>query len=154
MSGVPDKATPLPRLRPELILIEGAPTAMGEPAWLIQDPLQHRYFQIDKPTYHIFSVWSECRTVEELLAQVAVLDEVAVDRDGIARLIEFVLGHKLADPIETGTWKALAREQGADRIRLSPGSRTTTCFSGYPCGNHKCSLKKHCRSSGRPSRGA
>ena len=54
MSGVPDKATPLPRLRPELILIEGAPTAMGEPAWLIQDPLQHRYFQIDKPTYHIF----------------------------------------------------------------------------------------------------
>ena len=76
MSGVPDKATPLPRLRPELILIEGAPTAMGEPAWLIQDPLQHRYFQIDKPTYHIFSVWSECRTVEELLAQVAVLDEV------------------------------------------------------------------------------
>lgn len=113
MSGVPDKATPLPRLRPELILIEGAPTAMGEPAWLIQDPLQHRYFQIDKPTYHIFSVWSECRTVEELLAQVAVLDEVAVDRDGIARLIEFVLGHKLADPIETGTWKALARERGS-----------------------------------------
>jgi putative peptide zinc metalloprotease protein len=103
--------TPLPRLRPELALLEGAPTAAGEPTWLIHDPLQHRFFQIDKPTYLILSQWSHCRTVAELIDSLADLSDVSADENDITQLIEFVARNKLSDAVGSGTWKLLARER-------------------------------------------
>ena len=60
----------LPSLRRELTLLEGSPSVTGEPRWLIHDPLQHRYIQIDEVTYLVLAVWSQCRTVDELLERV------------------------------------------------------------------------------------
>ena len=37
-------------IREELQLLKGAPTIVGKPTWMIFDPVQHRYFEIDFET--------------------------------------------------------------------------------------------------------
>ena len=106
----------LPKLRSELDLIKGAPAVTGEATWLIQDPLQNRFIQIDQPTYEVFSLWTDCSTAMELLAQVRARGNVDIDADDITTLIEFAVRNKLVDQTESGSWKAHLQEQNA-RLR-------------------------------------
>ena len=111
MNQKPGQETPLPRLRAELTLLEGAPSAVGEPTWLVHDPVQHRFFQIDKPTYLILSQWTHCRTAEGLAARLAEEADVSVEAGDIARLIEFLGRNKLTDTLAPEAWKKLAAER-------------------------------------------
>ena len=110
----------LPSLRRELTLLEGSPSVTGEPRWLIHDPLQHRYIQIDEVTHLVLAVWSQCRTVDELLERVEASGRFAGDQASIGKFIEFVQRHKLTDPQAEGTWKTLAAENA--RSTRSPFS--------------------------------
>lgn len=110
-AGRDAQAVVLPRLRAELALIEGAPAATGEPTWLVHDPLQQRFVQIDKPTYLILSHWSSCRTLGELVDKLTTAEDVTASADDIARLIEFLRRNKLTDDVGPETWKALAKER-------------------------------------------
>lgn len=111
---------PLPHLRTELALFESAPTVTGEPVWLIHDPLQHRYIQIDQPTYAVLSVWSECRTVDELLTRTEKLGEIAVDHDSISDLMKFLSNNKLTEHSEPGGWQSIMAEREARQNAHSP----------------------------------
>ncbi len=106
----------LPKLRSELDLIKGAPAVTGEATWLIQDPLQNRFIQIDLPTYEVFSLWADCNTASELLAQVRGRGNVDIDESDITTLIEFAIRNKLTDQTESGSWKAHLQEQN-NRLR-------------------------------------
>jgi putative peptide zinc metalloprotease protein len=111
MSSPAGQPKPLPRLRAELALLEGAPTVTREPTWLVHDPLQHRFIQIDKPTYLILSAWSQCRTVDELVERLAATGDVSANASDLAGLIDFAVRNKLTDASGPGTWKAHAKER-------------------------------------------
>lgn len=106
-----DEAQPLPALRSELTLIKGAPTATGEATWLIHDPLQNRFIQIDRPAYEVFSYWADCNTITELLAQIQSHGTIEIDEQDISSLIQFAIRNKLTDQTSSGAWKGLLNEQ-------------------------------------------
>ena len=102
----------LPRLRAELALLQGALSVTGQPTWLIHDPLQHSYIQIDLATYHTLAAWSDCRTLDDLLVSVKGQRQVEIDPDGVARLVDFLERHKLIDLNAGGEWKKLNQQHG------------------------------------------
>ena len=113
MSVPPVQSKPLPRLRPELALVEGAPTVTHEPTWLVHDPLQNRYIQIDRPTYIVLSEWSHCRTADELIKRLAATGDLSVTADDVTKLVDFIVRNKLTDALGSGTWKSHAKERAA-----------------------------------------
>ncbi len=106
-----EQEQPLPKLRSELALIKGAPAVTGEATWLIHDPLQNRFIQIDLPAYEVFSLWADCDTAAELLTQAQIQGNVEIDKDEVANLVEFAVRNKLTDHSQSGAWKALLQEQ-------------------------------------------
>ena len=111
-------ARELPELRPELALLPSAPHASGAPAWLIHDPVQNRFVQIDEATYHTLSLWPRCRTVDELIAMARAGGRVELDSDTIAGLVEFLHRSKLTLEAPKGGWRYFADERA--RLERSP----------------------------------
>lgn len=104
-------APPLPPLRPELKLIKGAASVTGAPTWLIHDPLQNRFVQIDDATHRVLSLWPWCGTPEDLIAMAASDARVALDGDSVARLIDFLHRNKLTSEPPRDGWRYFARER-------------------------------------------
>ena len=63
-------ASHLPPLRQDLEIKATGVSSSGIPMWVIYDPLQQRYFQIDHQTKELLSLWCEGLTVSGL-AQLA-----------------------------------------------------------------------------------
>ena len=118
MAGAPKTSAALPPLRSELTLLDGSPSITGEPTWLIHDPLQHRYIQIDEATHLVLALWRDCRTADELLARVEATGRIAGDQSSIKHFIDFAVRNKLVDVQEQGSWKALHGE--SERGARSP----------------------------------
>jgi putative peptide zinc metalloprotease protein len=110
----------LPVLRPELRLLDGAASALGQPTWLIHDPLQNRFIQIDRAAYETLSLWGSCRTPTELVERVNAQGRVALDDKSLAELIGFLQRNKLTGDGTSGDWRGLAAERAG--ARRSPWS--------------------------------
>ncbi|MEW5962624.1 MAG: HlyD family efflux transporter periplasmic adaptor subunit [Pseudomonadota bacterium] len=108
----------LPALRPELRLLDGAPAAHGEPMWLIHDPLQNRFIQIDLAAYETLSLWGSSRTANELVRRVNERGRVSLDEASLAALIGFLSRHKLTSETEREGWRTLAAERARARRSL------------------------------------
>ncbi len=94
----------LPELRGELRLMRGAAARSGEPLWLIFDPLQNRYIQIDAATRSVLQLWPQHRTPEALIAAAQDAD-IALDEDGLKRLIDFLQQNGLTSEPPQGGWR-------------------------------------------------
>ena len=89
--GKPDKDTlKLPRLRSELSLQRGAVTREGNRGWMIYDPVQHRYFQIDETSFELLSLWSEYEDADDLIAAAAGRFGSRVDKREIEEFVNFL----------------------------------------------------------------
>jgi putative peptide zinc metalloprotease protein len=99
----------LPRLRPDLELLEGAPSPSGEPTWVVRDPLQNKYIQIDRATYEVLSVWSQCETRAELSARLGRDRRLARDDAQVEQLIDFLTLNQLVDAEPGSGWRLLSR---------------------------------------------
>jgi putative peptide zinc metalloprotease protein len=115
---LPAKDPPLPKLRDDLTLVEGATTRDGEPSWLIHDALQHRHFQIDAAAHEILAAWGHCKTVDELVTLVQKRGELDICGKDVGDLIDFVSRNKLIACDREGAWKALAGEHAMTRQSL------------------------------------
>ena len=114
-TGGVSAATPLPALRPELELIRGASAADAGVGWLIYDPVQHRYIQIDPTSYELLSLWPRCSDAEALKAEADSRFAVPIDRDQIDELIKFLERQGLVSEAAQGDWRyyATAAQQRA-----------------------------------------
>lgn len=105
-------AAPLPPLREDLRLVEGAPRG-GEPGWLVYDPLQHRYHELSALGHAALAAWrpgaSFGATAGELSAR---LGRAAGVEDVAAIVRQFDHLGLLAEPVQG--WSSLvatARKQ-------------------------------------------
>ncbi len=110
--GAPPTDRSLPALREDLQIADGAARFDGEPTWLIHDPAQNRYFDIDRPTLEALSHWgvgSSQKLIETLKREVNA-DITPADIDA---LINFLHGNFLTiDPANEGGFASLfASEQ-------------------------------------------
>ncbi len=105
--------TPLPELRAELELVKGAANALGEPTWLLHDPLLNRFLQLDVATFETLYHWRACRAVGELMARVNASQKVLVDASGVAHLIAYLQSNRLTVEPPSQGWRHYAREHDA-----------------------------------------
>jgi putative peptide zinc metalloprotease protein len=96
----PPESPALPRLREDLVLREGATTAMGEPSWLIYDGLQHRYIQIDRTA---------------LSEAVRLRFDFTFDAAEIAELANFLQGNRLTVDGPKQGWRDLSAQATAGK---------------------------------------
>lgn len=114
----PTDTKPLPVLRPELELIKGAASALGQPSWLLHDPLHNRFLQIDVATYETLRHWRDCRTRGELLARLNGEQRVEIDARGLDLLIAFLYANRLTTEAPADGWRNYAREHAARQHSL------------------------------------
>jgi putative peptide zinc metalloprotease protein len=121
MSGAAATATPpaepLPRLREDLELREGAPSPAGDASWMIYDALRHRYIQIDRSTFAILSLWKAHATATALIAAVNSHLSVSLDPQEIERLSAFLEQNQLTENSAKSGWRQLSA--GAQRQKHS-----------------------------------
>ncbi len=108
----------LPTLREDLELREGATTAEGAPSWLIYDPLQHRYFQIDRMTFEVLSLWRRNATLPTLAAAVETSFGHRLETAEIEQLTEFLKINRLTSAVTPQDWRKLADAAGRRQSAL------------------------------------
>ena len=99
-------ATPrLPELRQELKLEVGAAGPGGAPTWLIVDPVQHRYVQIDEAAYHLLSHWRAGVAYGDLAGSLARDFGRRVSDEEIAQFVKFLNDNSLTVEPGQGGWQ-------------------------------------------------
>lgn len=81
---------PLPVLRADLALLQGAPGRQGEPRWLIHDALQQRFIQLEDTAYRLLTLWPLCHTSGELASAMKRHFEVEVDAREVEAFVSFL----------------------------------------------------------------
>lgn len=110
----------LPPLREELALLPGPHLADGQPSWTLHDPVRHRFFQIDWPSFEILSRWC-VGDAERIAATVASETTLHIAADDVERLARFLDEHQLLQPrpgSAAGMAEALQRRRGSLAHRL------------------------------------
>lgn len=100
------RSTPvLPRLREDLVLIDGPPGADGGPTWRVYDPLRHRYIAIDRPTCLVMSLLPAHETAEDLVAAVASQTGRQFSAATLAELLRFMQQQNLTEAGAGFDWR-------------------------------------------------
>lgn len=105
------KAPPLPALRADLALLQGASGSHGETRWLIHDALQQRFIQLEETAHRLLTLWPLCRTASELADAMERHFGVEVDVKEIEAFVSFLQTNHLT---AGGDWQrlhALSRQQ-------------------------------------------
>ena len=99
---------PLPSLRRELSLFSSALTRDAGNSWVIYDPAQHRYTQIDQRTYELLSLWPDCDDVAELKSAARARYGIRIDTADATDLIGFLEANGLVAQAPKGGWRYYA----------------------------------------------
>jgi len=93
----------------------GARRVTGEPTWLIHDPLSHRFIEIDIAAQQILAHWREARSADDLLRRVNAAGLVAVDREVLDRLLDFLYANRLTGEPPRDGWRHYVNERSRGR---------------------------------------
>lgn len=99
------EALTLTDIREELQLMKGAPTISGKPTWLIFDPVQHRYFEIDFTIYQILSLWNRSSNADDLVEAAKSRFGSDLDHDKVRQVAHFIDINNLAVEAANGGWR-------------------------------------------------
>lgn len=111
-------AVALPSLREDLEILASTPSNTGAPTWVIHDPLQHRYFQIDHQTKELLSVWREGLSIAEMARIAGQRLGLAVDDTQVERLLNFTRASNLTYEDHPGCWRDVSRRAALGRQSL------------------------------------
>ena len=98
-------------IREELQLMKGAPTIVGKPTWMIFDPVQYRYFEIDFEIFEILSLWNRFETSEELIAAAWQEQTRELTLTRVQAIVRFINNNNLVLDAADGGWRALANRK-------------------------------------------
>ncbi len=103
----------LATLRDDLRLHPGTATRSGEPTWTIEDPLTHRFIEIDWPTFEMLKRWSY-GSPEAVCAAVIAETLLHPEPADVLSVQDFLLRHELVAADDPRVLAGLiARERGA-----------------------------------------
>ena len=87
-------AAVLPPLREELRLLPAAANHDGSPAWMVQDPVNNRFFRIGWMDFEILLRWSQ-RSAKAIAQSISEETTLAIDDSDVAALLQFLEQHSL-----------------------------------------------------------
>ncbi len=90
----PPKPVVLPNIRDELVIFPGAPNEDGTPAWVIQDPVNNRFFRIGWIDFELLVHWADhhAASLVEAVNQATPLNVTLLD---VRHLITFLADNQL-----------------------------------------------------------
>ncbi len=116
----------LPVLRDEITVEPGATDRMGVASWIIYDPLQHRYHQINRETKDLIAILQTGKTTDELISSAWQNLKIRIDQRQVENLLEFLQkGQLLVEPATQGWQKHAELESGRSQ------SLTTKLMHSY-----------------------
>ena len=108
----------LPPLREELRLLAAAPNPDGSPAWMIQDPVNNRFFRLGWLDFELLLRWAG-GSPQQIIEAVNAETTLTVHPEDLDALWRFLEQHSL---LQTNTPQAVARLQQR-AAELKPGLR-------------------------------
>jgi putative peptide zinc metalloprotease protein len=90
----PPKPTKVPLLREELRLIPAANNADGSPAWMIQDPINNKFYRIGWLDFELLLRWP-MQSIANIVRDVTQETTLDADEDNVTDLIGFLGQNKL-----------------------------------------------------------
>ena len=108
----------LPELRQDLEILRSGTTRDGAPAWVIYDPVQHRYFQINHEARELLSVWKDGATVAEWLMAAGLRLDLAIGEPAALALLDFLRKSHLTLDTADGRWRTLWSEAETSKHSL------------------------------------
>ena len=87
----------LPPLREELRLLPAAPNPDGSPAWMVQDPVNNRFFRIGWVDFELLLRWAR-GTPSSIVEEVNAETTLQVDEQEVQDLVRFLDHHCLLQP--------------------------------------------------------
>jgi putative peptide zinc metalloprotease protein len=84
----------LPALREELRLLPAASNHDGSPAWMVQDPVNNRFFRIGWIDFELLLRWAE-GTPQAIVEAVCAETTLSIDESDVAALVAFLDQHSL-----------------------------------------------------------
>jgi putative peptide zinc metalloprotease protein len=134
MSGAVAMGSPpgLPALRQDLSIEPAANSPTGERMWVIHDPLQHKFIQIDGETKQLLSVWNEAATGADLLQLANHRFGLMMEPSDIERLVSFVVRNHLAAQSQSESWKSTYQESQKQQQSLWQQAIHTYLFLKVP----------------------
>ena len=115
----------LPPLREELQLHAAAPYSDGSPAWVIQDPVNNRFYRIGWLEFELLSRWS-LASAESVLSATASETLLSPQADELEALYAFLLHNQLLTIHEINHTRELVA-----RFRASTQNRLTWLLHHY-----------------------
>ncbi len=88
------KPTKVPLLREELRLIQAANNADGSPAWMIQDPINNKFYRIGWLDFELLLRW-QLIDIASIVADVNSDTTLDADADNVLELMDFLSQNKL-----------------------------------------------------------
>ncbi len=104
-TSAPPPPLELPELRQELKIERGADGAGGAPTWLIVDPVQHRYVQIDETSHQLLSLWRRGAAYASLVQAAGRDFGSSVTEDDVAQFVRFLSDNNLTVEPAVGGWR-------------------------------------------------
>lgn len=105
MSSAPPKPTKVPALREELRLIPAANNADGSPAWMIQDPINNKFYRIGWLDFELLLRWPMLN-IACIIEDTNLETTLDADEDNVTDLIGFLGQNKL---LQSGSAEAVNR---------------------------------------------
>ena len=107
---------PLGAIREELQLLKGAPTISGKPTWVIFDPVQHRYFEIDFEVFETLTLWNRFDNAVDLINAAMAEQGRVLSRSSIMAISQFIHTNNLSVEPEGGEWRRFNDRLEAKRV--------------------------------------
>lgn len=98
----------VPPLRQDLELIVTAPDIDGARRWLIYDPPQHKFVAIGQTAHALLQVWSDDKTIEQLVLDVWEQHAETIEPEDVTRFVQFLQSSRLTLDAPNGGWRGLA----------------------------------------------
>ena len=116
VSAAPPKPFPvpqepaLPALRQDLEIMRSGTNADGAPAWVVYDPLQHKYFQINHEARELLSIWKKGSTISQWVQAAHDNLDLSVDPTSCTALLDFARASRWIFDDRPGHWHLMAEE--------------------------------------------
>ena len=101
----PQPAPSLPELRQELRIERSAVDPGGAPTWVVIDPVQHRYVQIDETAYHLLSRWAASMPYQDFVELIRAEFGADISEEDVASFVRFAADNNLTVEPSSGNWR-------------------------------------------------
>ena len=100
----------LPELRPDIQISLSAHGHEGQAGWVIHDPLQHRYFYINRETKDLLLLWQEGLTPNELAERANAQLGLQLEAKQVSDLLAFLNTNQLLNESGGANWRKIAED--------------------------------------------